>query len=72
MKQTALEFYRNNLMALVSTGKTDFKTELEIFEQANKMFEQQIIDAWFDGVSNWDNTDDYDAKHYYEKTFNKQ
>lgn len=44
-KQTAVEFYRINLMALVSTGKTDFKTEPEIFEQAKEMEKQQIIHA---------------------------
>ena len=44
MKQTALEFYRSNLMALVSTGKTDFKTEPEIFNQAKEMEKQQSDD----------------------------
>lgn len=31
-------------MALVSTGKTDFKTEPEIFEQAEEMEKQQSDD----------------------------
>jgi hypothetical protein len=34
------------------------------------MEKQQVIDAWINGGYNWENTD-YDAKHYYEKTFNK-
>ena len=42
-----------------------------VIQQAKEMEKKQIIDAWFDGTSNWDNTDDYYAKHYYEKTFNK-
>lgn len=34
---TALEFYRKHLHALVSTGKTEYKTEPEIFQQAKEM-----------------------------------
>ena len=72
-KQTAVEFYRNNLMSLVS-GKTDFKTELEIFNQAKEMEKQQIIEAWDNGYdtgfgyldSKFEN-----AENYYNETFNK-
>jgi len=65
-KQTVLEFYRSNLMALVSTGKTDFKTEPEIFEQAKEMEKQQIMDAFLYGKvnhnKNW-------SEEYYNETF---
>ena len=41
----------------------------ELIDQANEMFEQQIIDAYWEGCSNWDN--DKDAEQYYNETFNK-
>ena len=40
---TALEFYRKHLHALVSTGKTEYKTEPEIFDQANAMEKEQSL-----------------------------
>jgi hypothetical protein len=53
-------------------GRIDYRNRRDSIQaEAKEMFEQQIIDAWFDGTSNWDNTDDYDSKYYYEKTFNK-
>jgi len=71
MKQTSLEFYRSNLMALVSTEKTDFKTEPEIFEKAKEMEKQHIVDAIEWGLFNFDHTDDLNAEQYYNETFNK-
>jgi hypothetical protein len=50
-KQTAVEFYRQNLMALVSGKGTIYNTENEIFEQAKEMEKQQIIEAYNDGES---------------------
>jgi len=49
MKQTAVEFYREHLMALVTTGKTIFQTEVQIFEQAKEMDKQQKMDAYKHG-----------------------
>jgi hypothetical protein len=69
MKQTSLEFYRSNLMALVSTGKTDFKTEPEIFEKAKEMQLQEIIEAYIAGSISL--TSKNDAEQYYNETFNK-
>jgi hypothetical protein len=69
MKQTSLEFYRSNLMALVSTGKTDFKTEPEIFEKAKEMQLQDIIEAYIAGSISL--TSKNDAEQYYNETFNK-
>jgi hypothetical protein len=68
-KQTSLEFYRSNLMALVSTGKTDFKTEPEIFEKAKEMQLQDIIEAYIAGSISL--TSKNDAEQYYNETFNK-
>lgn len=39
--KTAVEFYREELNALVSLRETKFKTEHEIFEQAKEMDEEQ-------------------------------
>jgi HEPN domain-containing protein len=50
MKKTAVEFYRKNLMELMSTRSTYFKTEPEIFEQAKEMEKQQIKDAYISGM----------------------
>jgi HEPN domain-containing protein len=71
-KQTVLEFYRSNLMALVSTGKTDFKTEPEIFNQAKEMHKQEIKNAYEDGLYDGaENVAEYnmDAETYYNETF---
>lgn len=69
MKQTALEFYRSNLMALVSTGKTNFKTEPEIFEQAKEMEKQQIIHPYIAGSISLTSKDE--GEQYYKETYGK-
>jgi hypothetical protein len=43
--------------------------ELEI-EQANKMFEEQIKEAWFDGVTNWDS--EKEVEDYLNETFKSE
>lgn len=48
----AVEFYREELNALVSTGKTEYKTEPEIFEQSKAMEKDQIIMAYHKGENN--------------------
>jgi hypothetical protein len=40
-QQTALEFYRHNLMELASLRESKFKTENEIYEQAKEMQQEQ-------------------------------
>ena len=60
--KTAVEFYREELNALVSFKESKFKTEQEIFEQAKEMEKQQIIDAfelWRTGS----------GEKYYNETF---
>jgi hypothetical protein len=66
-----MESNRTAVQWLKEKWYSDERITDETFEQAKEMFEKQIIDAWLDGVSNWDATDDYDAKQYFEKTFNK-
>jgi hypothetical protein len=41
--KTSVEFYREELNALVSFKETKFKTEQEIFEQALEMERDQLI-----------------------------
>jgi hypothetical protein len=41
--KAAVEFYREELNALVSLRETKFKTEQEIFEQAKEMRKEQNI-----------------------------
>jgi hypothetical protein len=43
----------------------------DIFNQAKEMEKQLIIDAWNNGLSNWDNTDNLSAEQYYNETFYK-
>jgi translation initiation factor 2B subunit (eIF-2B alpha/beta/delta family) len=70
-QQTAVEFYREELSALVSLRESKYKTEQEIFKQANEMFEQQIKDAWNNGYREF-----YDGsstpEEYYKKTFKSE
>lgn len=74
-KQTSLDFYRTELMALVSTGKTDYNTEPEIYEQAKKLHKQEIINSYEVGFSDgwndakYDNPKYSDAEQYYKDTY---
>jgi hypothetical protein len=65
--RTAVEYLIEELSNYDSKMIELFNKEIK---QAKEMEKQQIIDAWVNGGYNWDNTD-YDAKYYYEKTFNK-
>ncbi len=49
--KTAVEFYREELNALVSLRETKFKTEHEIFEQAKEMEKEQIENAFENGMN---------------------
>jgi hypothetical protein len=53
--QTAVEFYREELNALISFRETKFKTEQEIFEQAKAMHKEEMDkvagDFWNEGAS---------------------
>ena len=79
MEQTAVEFYREELNALVSFKESKFKTEQEIFEQAKEMFEKQVKDAYDQGseagyelAKNDDIYEGYktkEAEQYYNETF---
>jgi hypothetical protein len=51
--KSAVEFYREELSALVSHRETKFKTEQEIFEQAKNMEKEQMKDAYLRGMENY-------------------
>jgi hypothetical protein len=66
MKETAVEWLVNEANLLENNGWI-----LPLIEKANKMFEQQVIDAWKDGAygggqftTTFDN-----EKQYYNETF---
>jgi hypothetical protein len=63
-KQTAVGWLEEKLLEL-------FENHLpfELLEEAKEMEKQQIIDAYWEGCSTWDN--DKDAEQYYNETFNK-
>jgi hypothetical protein len=42
----------------------------ELIEQAKQLEKQQIIDAWYDGIHNWDNVKS--AQEYYTETYGGQ
>ena len=42
----------------------------EWFKQAKEMEKEQIMDAWFDGVTNWDS--EKQAEQYYNETFKSE
>jgi HEPN domain-containing protein len=71
-QETALEFYRHNLMELVSLRESKFKTENEIYEQAKEMHKEQIIDAYWHGYKNDIHLDDLredDGEIWYNETY---
>lgn len=66
-QQTAVEWLIEQLSPSISLQQ---KYINEFKEQANKMFEQQIIDAYETGI--WDvGCRAADSEQYYSETFNK-
>ena len=64
MKQTAVEWLINQMVQ-----STTMKGWIEIFEQAEEMEKQQIIDAWEDGQNSFSTIN---AKQYYKEIFNNK
>jgi hypothetical protein len=65
MKQTAVEWLINEMhkkeQGLIETSYN------HLFDQSKEMEKQQIIDAYWEGSSNWDNKTE--AEQYYNETF---
>jgi hypothetical protein len=67
MKQTAVEWLVEKHFGSIENCSPNFRKHIE---QANKMFEKQIIEAWVDGVINWDS--EKEAEQYYNETFKSE
>ncbi len=67
MKPTAVEFAVEKLEKFIPS-ENQLVIRI-ILEQSLEMEKQQIIDAYWEGCSNWDN--DTEAEQYYNETFNK-
>jgi hypothetical protein len=72
-KQTAVEFYRTELSALVSMKESKFQNENEIFEQAKQIEKQQIVEAYckagLDIAHNDSIKESGLAQEYYNETY---
>ena len=75
--KTAVEWYNLKVIELMKQreqGNIDvleFRNQLDLLlAQANKMFEEQIIEAWVDGVINWDS--EKESQQYYNETFKSE
>lgn len=66
MKQTAVEWLVEKIKIKYDIDFYHIKKEIN---QAKEIEKQQIIDAYWDGCSNWDS--ETEAEQYYEQTFNK-
>jgi hypothetical protein len=80
-QQTAAEWLNDKIIGLdvefdmtLISRETYWIKRKEILEQANKMFEQQIMDAQSYAVCHTDMTNNkgyFDCEQYYNETFNK-
>lgn len=64
MKQTAVEWLEIQLF------KKQGKFNKSDIEQAKAMEKEQIKDAWFDGVTNWDS--EKEVEDYINETFKSE
>jgi hypothetical protein len=76
MEQTAVEFLSEKYMYVTWLTNRDEITSLDAdkmrikyFEEAQEMFEQQIIEAYQEAITN--GFYDEDAEEYYNEKFNK-
>ena len=63
MKQTAVEWLVDKYIIVGGITKT-------MVEQAKAMEKEQIMDAWFDGVTNWDS--EKEVEDYIKETFKSE
>jgi hypothetical protein len=69
MEQTAVEFFWNKIALKLSFEQVN--EFLPVFEKANKIFGNQIKDAFVGGLINCDNTNNYDSEQYFEERYGK-
>jgi hypothetical protein len=67
---TAVEFIEDYLKfkGIIIDDKTIPQVLVGVIKQAKEMEKQQIIDAYNEGLSNWDS--EQEAKQYYNEKFN--
>jgi hypothetical protein len=68
--KTAVEFYREELNALISLRESNFKTEQEIFEQAKEMEKEHLIYAY--NFQKERPSVNLTSEQYYYETFKQQ
>ena len=68
MKQTAVEWLLQKLFETNNNTNDAKKMDInKIIEQAKEIEKQYIMDAYWDGGSNWDS--EKEAEQYYNETF---
>jgi len=74
---TTVEWFVIELRKLIKESElsdmrpSEFDTkEMVLIEQAKEMEKEHIIDAWVDGVINWDS--EKQAEQYYNETFKSE
>ena len=73
-KQTAVEYLHSEYKKILGDVLVKPSQAMEIadaLEKAKKLEKQQIIDSFNNGISNWDNTDDYNGEQYYNENYGK-
>jgi len=66
-KKPAVEWLIEKHFGSIENCSPNFRKHIE---QANKMFEEQIKEAWVDGVINWDS--EKEVEQYYNETFKSE
>lgn len=70
-QQTAVEWFWNKLPEIIPS-KVDSVTGMALFEayiDAKQMEKEQIINAYLQGCSDWDN--EREAEQYYNETYDR-
>ena len=68
---SAVQWFANKLDEIIPYIDEETAREFnELLAEANKMFEQQIKDAYCDGCENWDS--EQTAQTYYLETYGKK
>jgi len=79
MKQTATDYFYDRMLKLfIQYHEEDVPTInfgeviTEAYEQAKAMEKEQINDAYWEGICNWDETkNSYYWEQYYNETYNQ-
>ena len=66
MEKTAVEW----LFEQILLTPLDIRSINKCLEQAKEMEKEQIMDAWFNGTTNWDS--ESSSEQYYNETFKSE